>query len=1263
MNTTLRLLCAGALSAAALIGPVPQARAASVLRGRAAAQPAAAVQLRLMPAGSPGSGAGSAGVLLPADIGFKSPLSWQGAPGVLESAAAPALPAAAVPALPLLGPVGQAFAPPELGDAGAGAGERPVMSLLGRVSRALHAGFDLARFFDAALRSEDSPVLDLDPAPSVPDSGTGEGRFLRRFDLPGAGRRHELSADPTDLADVEAALRRLVDADPGGYGVSGADLAAIQTRRVPGTGGRADTVYASFRQRQDGLEVQGSYLGFTIKVIHGRPLVVSTTARLFPELKVDAVARFSERELRARARSRLEQARPDAGLRLEHAGRAIVHAGGAWRPVELYRAAGASPPLAAAVDRTTGEAFAWDPNPRLSGRVEGRGVEKGPAGPEAVLTPVPMPHLLLRLADGRTVVTDHEGRFTLDAALPEEARRFTATLTGSYAKVANFTGASLSIEGVLEPGREVTVMFNPTGAEETDIAQVNAYRFVNLAHDWLKARGVTSAELDIPIPVDVNIDERCNAFYTPGNPSLNFFKSNGDCANTAYGSVIMHEYGHFVDDRLGGISDGGLSEGWGDILSMFILRDPVIGEGFLKRPIDGATYIRHGENTYRYQPWHKVHEQGQAWGGFAWKLRKSFIAALGEAEGSVLVESLILPVFYAKPYDIPAAMAQVLLNDMDAEGRMPHEAEIRATAKIHGITIKGVPGKVSALLSRAILPREGGSLAGWSLDEAPAAPEGGRPVELFRLPGAGAQVLEADPSSEKDVERALRDLIRADPARYGVSDSELATVHVRRVPGQGRQADTIYALFRQKREVLELEGSALSMTVKVIEGKPNLVASTGKLYPGARVDATPRFSEAQLEQKALERLGTRFQGRGLKAGSLGRKVVFIKGSWRAASLYLVEGGPAPVAAAVDVATGEAFAWDSRASSLASGRIAGRSVAKGPARPDAPMTAQPLPGLTVSLGNGRTTVTDGEGRFTAPEDLGPGGGAFSAGLSGRWAQIHNVAGRGLLVGGSLSDGKETAVVFNPEGRSEEAVAQVNAYLLATRAHDWAKSHGLDDSRVDRVLPVNVNIDDECNAYYMPGSPSLNFFKSSERCANTAYDAVVLHEYGHFLDDMIGGIVNSGLSEGWGDIFAMFILDHPVIGEGFYKKPRDGVDYIRTGENAYQYGREDEAHDQGQAWGGFAWKLRKALKAELGDAAGAALAEALVIPTLFAKASNIPAAMRQVLLNDMDASGAMPHEAAIRAAAKAHGIRLQRNWTLAGAGRALIRKVLRSLGMVS
>jgi len=191
----------------------------------------------------------------------------------------------------------------------------------------------------------------------------------------------------------------------------------------------------------------------------------------------------------------------------------------------------------------------------------------------------------------------------------------------------------------------------------------------------------------------------------------------------------------------------------------------------------------------------------------------------------------------------------------------------------------------------------------------------------------------------------------------------------------------------------------------------------------------------------------------------------------------------------------------------------------------------------------------------------------------------------------------------------------------------------------AIVVKSNIDDECNAYYTPGSPSLNFFKSSANCVNSAYDTVADHEYGHYWDDMTGGIMNGGLSEGWGDTLSMYSLNNPVVGEHFLKNPGpDGKDYIRDGRNTYKYNEYDEVHDQGQAWQGFNWKLRAAMMQKLGDAAGAAMAESLVLPTMFAKAATIPDAIAQVLVNAMKKDGTLAFEKDIRAIALLHGVTL-------------------------
>jgi len=243
-----------------------------------------------------------------------------------------------------------------------------------------------------------------------------------------------------------------------------------------------------------------------------------------------------------------------------------------------------------------------------------------------------------------------------------------------------------------------------------------------------------------------------------------------------------------------------------------------------------------------------------------------------------------------------------------------------------------------------------------------------------------------------------------------------------------------------------------------------------------------------------------------------------------------------------------------------------------------------------------------------------------------------------------------VVFNPNSdlSDENSLAQISAFHNVNADYMFLRARKLTTDKMDQnAIVVRTNVDDECNAYYTPGTPSLNFFRSSENCVNSSYATVSRHEYGHYWDDMTGGIVNGGLSEGWGDTLSMYSLNDPIIGEHFLKHPRPGpdgtpIDFIRDGNNTYQYtGEGDEVHDIGQAWGGFNWKIRKALMAKLGDAAGAALAEALVLPTMFAKAASVPAAMAQVLLADMDANGNMPHESEIRGAAAAHGVTLPKN----------------------
>lgn len=605
-----------------------------------------------------------------------------------------------------------------------------------------------------------------DEQPTTPSPDREPTTRVEAYGLPGARdvggvfetSRRTLAADPNDGGAVVAAVRAMIDADPGRYGVSSADLRLIHAQKFTGKGEQADTLFVYFRQTKSGLVVNGSALSFTIKTLDGQPTVVAQTGQIFPQLDVNTETVLTEDQIMDKIAERTGIPTSDVASSFEFYEQKIVYSRGAWRNVKLYVAEGL--PVMVAVDVVSGLVFAWDNRAGLenfqapvapgapaaggvNGKVSGNVVDRGPIREGAVVSEVPMPFMEVKIG-GKSYVTDKNGDLPKDLALEvgAEGLELTATLSGPYVRVENQQGKTLSIKVTVTAG-ENKVVFNPnTGlADENTLAQVNAFHKVNLSLDFLRERGLTNERMDkMQIPVRTNINDECNAYYTPGRPSLNFFRSSKNCVNSAYDTVAEHENGHYWDDFIGGIVNGGMSEGWGDILSMFRLNNPIIGEGFLKQARGGVDYIRHGENKYQYNEYDGVHDQGQAWGGFAWKLRKALMAKLGDVEGALTAESLILPTMFAKTSRIPDAMAQVLVNATAKDGTILHEAEIRAAAKAHGINLpQSRSGGLTSFLSRltgplaAVRLTGADDLGGGSMNAGLLAAADGSPIAKAKL--------------------------------------------------------------------------------------------------------------------------------------------------------------------------------------------------------------------------------------------------------------------------------------------------------------------------------------------------------------------------------------------------------------------------------------------------------------------------------------------------------------------------------------------------
>ncbi|MDP2939726.1 MAG: hypothetical protein Q8O13_06600 [Candidatus Omnitrophota bacterium] len=448
-------------------------------------------------------------------------------------------------------------------------------------------------------------------------------------------------------------------------------------------------VYVQFVQQipTEELEVYGTYVHFSVKKLADRNVIMASYINLYPRVKnllplqkVQALTTLQDKARQALGINQI-RATPIKENSL------IRYLDGKW--LRVYEANFAESEFTAVINADTGETLGRrdDRHYAVTGYIRGRGILFDPIVTGENLPTLNLKDLKVREQNGEFVYTNAQGYFIFhDIIIPNT---LTATLLGRWANVSSATSPNLFVSGTVTPGTPLTLLFNPSGAAEDPTAQVNGYYHTTSIHDWVKQRLSNSLPgIDIPLPVNVNINATCNANYN--GFSINFFKSGNDgynhCINTAYDTVVYHEYGHFVDDEAGGMINGALSEGWGDVLSVYATGQPLVGEGFY----GPGTFVRTADNAYQYPPdgSGEVHDVGQAWAGFAWHLRENLMASLGAAQGIAVAEQLVIPVLLANSPDIPAAVFEVVLQDDDdanpANGT-PHLQEIVNAAQQHSL--------------------------------------------------------------------------------------------------------------------------------------------------------------------------------------------------------------------------------------------------------------------------------------------------------------------------------------------------------------------------------------------------------------------------------------------------------------------------------------------------------------------------------------------------------------------------------------------------
>jgi hypothetical protein len=273
----------------------------------------------------------------------------------------------------------------------------------------------------------------------------------------------------------------------------------------------------------------------------------------------------------------------------------------------------------------------------------------------------PVRNLLVSVQGGGQGYTDAQGAFSIPhtgtTAVP-----VVVEFRGRYVgNVVPTQGTKMRQQVNVTPGTPANITIYTPSVAEFDLSQSTGYWAVDEVNEYMRSVNGTVPSGIGSMTVNTNLTNTCNAYYTRN--TINFYNAGPTCNNTAFSTVIFHEWGHGLDDQYGGISQtDGLSEGWADIIAIYCSGQPVVGDYF--RTNGGI--VRTALNTLTY-PVNStsVHTQGQTWMGFAWDLRTNLIASKGQAAGVAIAEKIVLGSLGANARNQPNAVREVFIADDD----------------------------------------------------------------------------------------------------------------------------------------------------------------------------------------------------------------------------------------------------------------------------------------------------------------------------------------------------------------------------------------------------------------------------------------------------------------------------------------------------------------------------------------------------------------------------------------------------------------------
>ena len=295
-------------------------------------------------------------------------------------------------------------------------------------------------------------------------------------------------------------------------------------------------------------------------------------------------------------------------------------------------------------------------------------------------------------APGAVTYTDENGDYVLPNA-GAGLIRVAASLVGQYFEVQDFFSPTLGASLTGSAPGPVDLLLNDLNIDEEARAQVNGYLQANVVRSFTASYSPsypTISQGEFPVWTN-RTDGFCpgNAWYDPVDDSspvgvsINFCRSSSERANTAFSSVVHHEFGHHLV-RAGGSGQGQYGEGMGDVMSVLILDSPLLGVGF-RNTCDDA--LRTADNTQTYPCFDEIHYCGQLIAGCVWDTRLA-LASTNPADAiDVLAPLMIDSILVHSGSAIDPSITVDVLTLDDDDGNIlngtPHWAAIEAGFGLH----------------------------------------------------------------------------------------------------------------------------------------------------------------------------------------------------------------------------------------------------------------------------------------------------------------------------------------------------------------------------------------------------------------------------------------------------------------------------------------------------------------------------------------------------------------------------------------------------